>query len=70
MSQKTVFGSIDNVLTTIDFKDMKENWVAIVDDKIVAKGTNAKKVYDEATSKYPRKYVFIGKFPENRAMLL
>jgi len=70
MSKSVVFGAIDNVLATVDFKDAEGSWIAIVDDKIVAEGSNAKEVYDKAASQYPCEDIFIGRFPETRAMLL
>jgi len=70
MKKEKKFGDIDSILVSEEFKNVGGNWIAIVDKKIVAKGSDAKKVYDIASNKYPNKEIFIGKFPENRVMLL
>ena len=53
-----------------DLSDYKGKYVAIVDKKIVFSGRNAKKVLDEAKSKYPSKRVVLRKIPEEEALIL
>ena len=45
-------------------------WIAIVGDDIVAKGYDAKKVFQEARAKYPKREPLILKVPKDRVMLL
>ena len=45
-------------------------WVAIVDKKIVAKGKDAKKVFDKTKKAYPTKIPYIMKIPSDGVMLL
>jgi hypothetical protein len=45
-------------------------WIAIVGDKIVAKGTDAKVVFKQAKEKFPDKEPLILKVPQDTVMLL
>ena len=45
-------------------------WIAVVDDKIVAEGDNAREVYEEARRRYPNRELFIMKVPREAVMLL
>ena len=45
-------------------------WIAIVDNKIVAKEKNARKAYAKAKERYPDKVPFIMKVPTESVMLL
>jgi hypothetical protein len=45
-------------------------WIAIVGDKVVAKGSDAKSVFRQAKEKYPKKEPLILKVPQDRVMLL
>jgi hypothetical protein len=45
-------------------------WISIVDNKIVATGSSAKKVFDEARKKYPKKTPYVMKIPSDGVMLL
>jgi len=45
-------------------------WIAVVDNEIIAKGRSAKEVYDEAKRRYPNKTPFIMKVPADEVMLL
>ena len=50
--------------------DYVEEWIAVVDNKIVARGSEAKQVYDSAKSLYPEKTPFIMKVPSDKVMVL
>ncbi len=54
----------------IDYKQYKGLYVAIVDNRIVASGTNAKETLDTARAKYPNKEIVLRKIPEEEAMIL
>lgn len=45
-------------------------WIAVVDNELVAKGQSAKEVYDEAKKRHPTKTPFIMKVPADEVMLL
>ena len=45
-------------------------WIAIVDDKIVAHGKDVKKIYEEAKKNYSKKRPLITKVPEKETMIL
>ena len=45
-------------------------WIAIVDQKIVASGDDAEKVYREARTKYPEKKPSIAKVPSKEILVL
>ena len=45
-------------------------YVAIIEDSIVAHGRDAKKVYSAAKEKFPRKTIFLGQVPRKEAMIL
>lgn len=45
-------------------------WIAVVDNELVAKGQTAKEVYDEAKRRHPTKTPFIMKVPADEVMLL
>jgi len=45
-------------------------WISIVDNKIIAKGKNAKEIFDETKKKYPNKIPYIMKIPSDGVMLL
>jgi len=50
--------------------DYVGKWIAIVNGKVVAKGTDAKLVFRQAKEKYPEKEPLILKVPKDRVMLL
>ncbi|MGH9876227.1 MAG: DUF5678 domain-containing protein [Nitrososphaerales archaeon] len=50
--------------------DYVGQWIAVVDNEIVAKGDNAKDVYEKAKAKYPEREPFIMKVPKESIMLL
>lgn len=45
-------------------------WIAIVNEKIVSHGNNAKRVYEEAKNKYPALTPLLTKIPSKQAMIL
>ncbi|MCK4458450.1 MAG: hypothetical protein KAU52_01860 [Methanosarcinales archaeon] len=45
-------------------------YIAIIEDNIVAHGRDAKKVYNSAKEKFPQKTVFLGQVPKKEAMIL
>lgn len=45
-------------------------YVAIIEDEIVTRGKDAKKVYQEAKDKFPEKTIFLGQVPRKEAMIL
>lgn len=45
-------------------------YVAIIEDDIIAHGIDAKKVYNEAKTKFPKMVVFLGQVPRKEAMIL
>jgi hypothetical protein len=53
-----------------DLSEYKGKYVAILNKKVVASGTNAKKVWEEAKKKYPGKKSIIAKIPEDETFVL
>ena len=53
----------------IDISSYVGKWIAIVDNKIIASGQNAKDVYDEATKK-SKERPLITKVPDKETMIL
>ena len=47
-----------------------DEWIAIVDEKVVAHGKEVKKVLAEAQHAYPRSRPLIAKIPGRQAMIL
>ena len=45
-------------------------WVCVIDNEIVAKGNNAKNVYDTCKKKHPEKIPLVMKVPTTGVMLL
>lgn len=45
-------------------------YIAIIEDNIVAHGRDAKKVYSSAKEKFPLRTVFLGQVPRKGAMIL
>jgi len=50
--------------------DFAGKWVSMIDNQVVAKGTDAKVVFDIAKKKYPDKVPLIMKVPTDGVMLL
>lgn len=53
-----------------DLSKYKGRYVAILDKKVIASGTNAKKVWEEARKKYPDRKSAIAKIPEDETFVL
>jgi len=47
-----------------------DQWIAVVDNKIVAKGDNAKETFKKAKECHPTKVPFIMKAPQDKVMVL
>ncbi len=58
------------LLSMRNLGDYVGKWIAIVNGKVVAKGTDAKLVFRQAKEKYPEKEPLILKVPKDRVMLL
>ena len=52
-----------------DLSDYLWEWIAICDEKIIAHGTSAKKVFDEAKRKYPSEKPLLTRVPEKDTMI-
>ncbi len=53
-----------------DVKSYVGEWIAIVDNQIIAHGKDAKKVYDEAVKKSGGKRPLITRIPDKETMIL
>ncbi len=53
-----------------DISRFAGKWIAIVDQKPVASGTDAKKVYEEAKRKFPNKKPSLAKVPTPDTLVL
>lgn len=47
-----------------------DEWIAVVDSKVIARGRTAKEVYEAARTAYPKKVPFIMKVPTDKIMVL
>ena len=56
--------------TSKTLSDFAGKWVSMVDNQVVAKGTDAKVVFDKAKKKHPDKVPLIMKIPTDGVMLL
>lgn len=45
-------------------------YVAIIEDKVIAHGRDARKVYLGAKGKFPKQVIFLGQVPRKEAMIL
>ena len=52
-----------------NLKEYEGKYVAIVGDKVVASGTNAKEVLEEAKKKYPNKLPALAKIPKEETLI-
>ena len=52
-----------------DLKEFVGQWVAVVDEKIVANGTDFSRVFKKVKSKFPSKTPFVAMVPSKTAML-
>lgn len=53
-----------------DLSKYKGKYIAIIGDKVVASGDNAKVVLDEATKKCPNKLPTLAKIPKEDTLIL
>ena len=53
-----------------DLKKYEGKYVAIIDNKVVASGSNAKHVIEEAKRKFPDKKPVLAKVPKEETMIL
>lgn len=53
-----------------DVSSFTNEWIAIVDRKVVSHGTSVKAVFREAKQKYPNKRPFIARIPGEETMIL
>lgn len=51
-----------------DLSKYKGKYVAILDKKVIAHGNNAKKVWEEAKKKYPKKKSYLAKIPSDETL--
>jgi hypothetical protein len=58
------------LLSMPDLGSYVGKWIAIVGDKVVATGADAKNVFKEAKEKHPKKEPLLMKVPKDRVMLL
>ena len=47
-----------------DFSHYAEEWIAVIEDKVVEHGASFKEIYERVKIKYPRERPLIGKVPE------
>lgn len=53
-----------------DLAEYSGKWVAIVDEKVVASGDNAKTVYDDAARNCPGRRATLAKVPNGEILVL
>ena len=53
-----------------DLSKYEGKYIAIVEDKVVAFGKNAKKVFEEAKKKFPDKTPTLSKIPKDDTLVL
>ncbi|MBU0898935.1 MAG: hypothetical protein KKB03_01645 [Nanoarchaeota archaeon] len=59
-----------NYFMKADTEPYIDEWIAVVDNKVVSHGKNAKKVFQEAKHKFPGKSPLITKVPGKETMIL
>ena len=64
-------GALEYVVSMGDkLGDYVNCWIAVVDDKIIAKGDSAKEVFFKAKKLHPDKIPFVMKVPADTVMLM
>ncbi len=58
-----------NVFMSSNLENFKGKWIAICEENIVSFGDNAKKTFEEAQEKYPKKKIMIARVPEEQTMI-
>lgn len=51
-------------------RDYIGNWIAIVDDEIVASGKDIKKIHEKVKREYPQKKPLFTRIPDKETMIL
>lgn len=69
MSAK-VESEFEYVMTMTNLGQYVDKWIAVVDNRIVAQGTQAKEVFEKAKRRHPNREPLIMRVPSNRVMLL
>ena len=59
-----------NWFADADLRKYKGEYVAIIDEKVVAHGDNAKEVWEDAKRKYPDKSPSLAKIPKDDILIL
>ncbi|RLG14261.1 MAG: succinyl-CoA synthetase subunit alpha [Candidatus Nanohalarchaeota archaeon] len=59
-----------NWFVDADLRKYKGEYVAIIDEKVVAHGDNAKDVWEDAKRKYPDKSPSLAKIPKDDILIL
>ena len=59
-----------NFFMRMDTRPYIDQWVAIVDNKVVANNKKIKKVLEDVDKKYPKEKPLITKIPSKKAMIL
>jgi hypothetical protein len=67
MPQKSEFQCL---MSLPNLGDYLGKWIAIIEDQVVASGTDGRAVFKEAKEKHPNKEPLILKVPSDRVMLL
>lgn len=60
----------DYVMSMSDLGRYVNKWIVVVNNRVVAEGTDAKEVFDRAKKRFPDREPLIMKVPANRVMLL
>lgn len=58
-----------NVFMSSNLDSFRGKWIAICEENIVSFGDDAKKTFEEAQKKCPRKKVMIARVPEEQTMI-
>lgn len=53
-----------------DLSNYVGNWVAIVDDEVVASGKNVKEIYEKVKREHPEKKPLLTRIPDKETMIL
>jgi hypothetical protein len=59
-----------NFFMEADMEPYIDQWIAIVDNKVVSHGKDARRVFEKAKEKYPRSRPLITKIPGKETMIL
>lgn len=71
MREVPMKGELEHILSMGDkLGDYVNLWIAVVDDKIVAKGSSAKEVFLKAKQEQPEKVPFVMKVPSDTVMVM